>query len=436
MSETGTIPAAPGWVLRLLVPPLQGGAVLRDTAWNAAVNAALAGLTFLALVLASRWAGAYWGGVVALGVAMSQQLFTLGNFTMQGYQASDIAEARPFPAYVAAKCLSVGAMLVTGGLWLFLGHLTRDKAMVFLPLLLFYASDAFGLAFFGRYQQKGRLDTACKVRFAKLAAFAGIYAGVLLATGNPPAALWTGAIVSTALFFVLDVPLLKVFGPVGRRWSGRAAAGVLWACAPLAANSFLAMHINNAPRFAVDAELGEETLAAYAALFMVSFGVAVCGDFLMNPQLVRLAAAVHGADRGKAWAIVRWQACLIGGLGALALGVGAFAGIPVLSWLFSLPLDGLADVLLVLLGGGVLLGFYQLAQTVLIVVRRQAWGTPGMVLAAAGIFFASRPMVANWGLRGAAWSYFVAMAVLFLCTGAFALYYLNAALVRTQPRRS
>lgn len=425
-----------GWVAKLLVPPVRCGAALRDTAWNAAVNAALAGLTFLALALAAHWAGAYWAGVVALGVAMSQQLFTLGNFAMQGYQASDVSESRPFSAYVGAKCLSVGAMLLAGGVWILLGGLAPDKALVFAPLLLFYASDAFGMAFFGRYQQKGRLDTACKVRFAKLAAFAGIYAGVLWATGNPAAALWAGAAAHVLLFFCLDAPLLRVFGPVGWRRPGRPAVGVLWACAPLAANSFLAMYVNNGPRFAVDAELGEETLAAYGALFMVSFGVAVCGDFLMNPQLVRLAEAVRGEDRGRAWSIVLRQACLIGGLGAAVMGAGAFAGIPVLSWLFSLPLDGLADVLLILLGGGVLLAFHQLAQTVLVVVRRQALGTPGMLLAAAGMFLAARPVVARWGLRGAAWSYFAAMALLFLCSGGFALHSLNAALARPQPRRS
>ena len=95
-----------------------GSGLLRDTAWNAAVNAAAAGLSAYLLLLSVRWAGAYWGGVVALGLAMSQQLYTLGNFTMGWYQASDIAEKRSFGDYVAAKTLTVCSQL-----WIYTGIL-------------------------------------------------------------------------------------------------------------------------------------------------------------------------------------------------------------------------------------------------------------------------------------------------------------------------
>lgn len=407
-----------------------GSGLFRDTAWNAALNAAAAGLSAFLLLLASHWAGAYWCGVVALGLAMSQQLFTLGHFTMGWYQASDTVEKHSFGDYVAAKTVTVGAMLLAGAAWLAAGGFGRDKALAFGGLLLYQASDAFANAFFGRYQQKGRLDVACRVRLAKIAAFAATYAVVLRATGRPPAALWAGAAVHAGLFFALDVPLLGQFGQLERCWPGRAAFAVLWACLPLAANSFLMMYLNNGPRFAVDAAMGEETLAAYSALFMVSFGVSVCGDFLMNPQVTRLAEALRAGDGGKARRIVVRQAGVIAGLGALALSAGAVAGIPVLSWLFGLDLSGNGRVLEVLLAGGVLVAYYQLAQTVLVVVRRQAWVAPGMVLAALAVFAAARPLVGRWGLWGAAWSYFGAVAVLAVCTGGAAAWHFCGALAR------
>ena len=353
---------------------------------------------------------------------------------MEGYQASDVGETRPFSAYVVAKTLTVGLMLVAGVAWLWLSGGSRDKALAFASLLLFYASDAFGLAFFARYWQKGRLDTACRVRFAKLAAFAGMYAVVLWRTGRPVWALWSGALVHAGLFFMLDVPLLRVFGPVVWQWPGRAACGVLVACAPLAANSFLAMYVNNGPRFAVDATMGETTLASYGALFMASFAVAVCGDFLMNPQVTRLAEAVRAGDTRRGWIIVERQACVVGSLGAVGLGVAATVGIPVLSWLFGLDLAGLRGVLLVLLSGGVLLAFYQLAQMVLVVLRRQAWGMPGMLLAATGIFFVARPAVSRWELLGAAWCYFGAVALLAVCSGTAAILFLRGALPAGEER--
>lgn len=399
------------------------GELWHDSTWNAAVNLAAAGLSACLLMLASHISGAYWCGVITLGLAMSMQLFTLGNFTMGSYQASDVSETRSFSDYVGAKTLSLGVMLLVAVAWLKLGNFGRDKALAFTALMGYQTSDAFSNVFFARYQQKRRLDLGCKIRLAKILAFAGTYAGVLFATRNPVPALWAGAGVHAGLFFALDVPRIREFGPLEWRLPGRASLAILAACLPLALNSFLVMYVNNGPRFAVDEELGEETLAAYGALFMVSFAVAMCGDFLMNPQVVRLAEAVRRRDRTSAWKIVRRQTIIIVGLGAAGLATGAAVGIPILSWLFGLDLKGLRTVLLVLLCGGILLAFYQLGQIVLIVLRRQAWGVLGMLLAVATIFVFARHAVSRAGLAGAAAVYTCAVALMALCSSVFAVWF-------------
>lgn len=418
--------AAGSRALRLLVPPARGDGLARDTAWNAIVNGAAAGLSFFLLLLASRLAGAYWCGVAALGLAMSQQLFTLGNFTMGSYQASDVEERRTFDDYAAAKATTVSAMLLAGAAWLAFGGFSRDKALCFLALLAYQASDAFSNAFFSRYQQKGRLDTACRVRFAKIVAFAAVYAAVLAATRNVPAALAAAAAAHAALFFATDVPLLRVFGPLRLRFPGRAALSILPACFPLAFNSFLLMYVNNAPRFAVDAVLDEEALARFSALFMVSFVVAVCADFLMNPQVVRLAEAVRAGDRAAAGRTLLRPLAAIALLGAAGLAVAATFGAPLLAWIFGLDLSPHRDTLCAALAGGVLVALYQLGQTVLVVLRKQAWGLPGMVLAAAAAKLAARPFVARLGLRGAALSYVLAAAILAAASGLFAIRFFRA----------
>lgn len=420
-----TVPARPSWLLRLLLPPARGDGIARDTAWNAAVNGAAAGLSFFLLLRASRAAGAYWCGVAALGLAVSQQLFTLGNFTMGGYQASDVAERRSFGDYVAAKAVSVCAMLLAGAAWVAWGGLGRDKALCLAALLAYQASDAFSNAFFARYQQRGRLDTACRIRFAKIMAFAIVYAAVLAATRSVPASLAAASAAHIALFFATDVPLLRLFGPLRLRVPGRAAFSILLACLPLAFNSFLLMYVNNGPRFAVDAALGEEALAAFSALFMVSFVVAVCADFLMNPQVVRLAEAVRAGDRSTALRTLLRPLAAIGLLGAAGLAVAATFGAPVLARIFGLDLSPHRDTLCVALVGGVLVALYQLGQTVLVVLRKQAWGLPGMVVAAAVARLAARPFVERLGLRGAALSYVLAVLILAAASDSFAALFLR-----------
>ncbi len=420
-----TVPAPPSRLLRLLLPPARGDGLVRDTAWNAAANGAAAGLSFFLLLLASRLAGPYWCGVAALGLAVSQQLFTLGNFTMNGYQASDVAERRSFGDYVSAKTVSVGAMILAGAAWAFWGGLGRDKTLCLVALLAYQASDAFSNAFFARYQQKGRLDAACRIRFSKIVVFATVYAAVLAASRNVVAALAAASVAHVALFFATDVPLLGLFGPLRLRLPGRASFSILLACLPLAFNSFLLMYVNNAPRFAVDAILDEKSLAEFSALFMVSFVVAVCADFLMNPQVVRLAEAVRAGDRSAAVRTLLRPLAAIALLGAAGLAVAATFGAPLLAWIFGLDLSLHRDTLCVALVGGVLVALYQLGQTVLVVLRKQAWGLPGMVLAAAAARLAARPFVARFGLRGAALSYVLAVLILAAASDTFATLFLR-----------
>lgn len=429
-----TVPAPPSRLLRLLLPPARGDGLVRDTAWNAAANGAAAGLSFFLLLLASRLAGPYWCGVAALGLAVSQQLFTLGNFTMNGYQASDVAERRSFGDYVSAKTVSVGAMILAGAAWAFWGGLGRDKTLCLVALLAYQASDAFSNAFFARYQQKGRLDAACRIRFSKIVAFAAVYAAVLAASRSVVAALAAASVAHVALFFATDVPLLGLFGPLRLRLPGRASFSILLACLPLAFNSFLLMYVNNAPRFAVDAILDEKALAEFSALFMVSFVVAVCADFLMNPQVVRLAEAVRAGDRSAAVRTLLRPLAAIALLGAAGLAVAATFGAPLLAWIFGLDLSLHRDTLCVALVGGMLVALYQLGQTVLVVLRKQAWGLPGMVFAAAAARLAARPFVARLGLRGAALSYIFAVLILAVASGTFAIFFLRGVAWRSpQP---
>ena len=137
-----------------------------------------------------------------------------------------------------------------------------------------------------------------------------------------------------------------------------------------------------------------------------------------------------------AWRIPRGESIVFPGSHCPKCGhaIGALENIPVLSWLFGLDLAGCRGVLLVLLGGGVLLAFYHLGQEMLVVLRRQAWGTPGMVLAAASVFATARPFVARWGLWGAAWSYFTAVSILAVCSGSSALYHFRMDLSGTGGR--
>ena len=411
-------------LVRFLLPPVRGGGgILRDTAWNAVSNAAAASVGFFVLALAARFAGVRACGVAALGLAASQQLFALGDFSMLGYQASDAGERRSFGDYAAAKAVSVGAMALAAAVWLAAAAPGPDKAAAFLGLLAYQASEAFSNATFGRLQQKGRLDAACRVRFAKTAAFVLVFAAALAASRRLAPSLAAAAAAHAALFFALDVPLLRRFGPLRLHAPDRAALSVLAACSPLALGAFLLLYLNNGPKFAVDRALGPEGLAVYGALSLAFFAVAVCADFVMNPHVVRLAGAVRRGDRAGAARILLRPLAAVLAVAAAGCAAAAAFGIPLLERLFGLDLGGNGRTLCVLVGSGGVLALHQLATVVLVVLRKQGWGVAGMAAAAAVVLAGAGPAVRRAGLAGAAWCNFAAVCVLAACSAAAALFF-------------
>ena len=202
-----------------------------------------------------------------------------------------------------------------------------------------------------------------------------------------------------------------------------AVASILGACLPLASNSFLVMAVNNAPRFSVGHVLGEESVAAFNALFMASFAVTICADFVMNPMLVPLARAAAAADRRAALRVLRFPAVCIGALGAAALVAGSTFGIRLLGWIFKLDLSPHAGAFRVLLGGGIAVALYQLGQTVLVVLRKQVWGLPGMIAAAAFSVLSVNRLVSRHGMAGSAVCYAAAVAMFAVSSCSFALFF-------------
>ena len=392
--------------------------------WTLLSGALYAGESFFALVAANRFAGAYWAGVAALAFAVDQLLFTVGAFSLRRYQASDAAERCPFPVYCGARAATCAAMVLAGLAWSAWGGFSPDKRATILPLLVYKASEAFSDVLAGRYQQCGRLDAAGRILAAKTLASAAALAGALALGASTPAAFRAMAAAHVALTALLDGAVLPAFGGLRLRLPPRPVARLLGAAAPLAATSFLLMFVNNAPKFAVDAERDEAATAAYAALAMASFVLPVLAELLAAPRIAPLGRA---REAGDARTLARSFAALGGAvliLGAAALAGARAFGTAVLSALFGLDLTPLRAELCLLVASGTLLALHLVADVALVVLRRQLWCLPPALLGAAVAAAAARPLAAARGLLGAALCHAAAAAVLFLAAASTAAFFL------------
>ena len=113
-------------------------------------------------------------------------------------------------------------------------------------------------------------------------------------------------------------------------------------------------------------------------------------------------------------------------IGAAALLVGWWIGIPFLSWFYGLPqLSAYRSELMIVLLGGIFAATAGWFNVVFTIIRHQKILLIVNAVSAVCCFLIVRPMVKNFALMGASLCYMVSMAILTLVQIVFVLYFLK-----------
>ena len=384
--------------------------------WNATAASFDAVVSVVMLFLATRLVSLEQAGVLALAIAMGQQLICVGRWGMRNFQTADVGEQYTLPDYLVSRAVTNGLMVVCGCIWAFMVGGSWTKMAAILLVVVQKILESWSTIFEGRYQQKLRLDVAARGVIVKTGGALVVFATICLSTRNIVLALAGMSVAYFALMLATDGILLPLFGGFSLRSTLRTQGSLLLACFPLFINAFLQMYINNAQKFAIDKQMDDASVAIFSILLMLSFVILLLSSSILAPMIAPASEAYeHGHPRAF-WKMVWKQFLILGVLGVLLIGGGWLCGVPVLSAVFGVPLDGMRRPLCLLLLGGVLLASYYVLQLILIVRRRQYVCLIGIGLAALFTFLCTTPLVARHGILGAATSYLSAMAILFFAT--------------------
>ncbi len=373
------------------------------------------------LMVLTRVAGTEEAGMFTIAFAYSNMFLTVAKYGMRHYQASDRHEEFSFRQYVISRALSCIGMLVIGtvciGATAAANGYSDRKCGIMLWMLLLRLPDAIEDVWYGRYQQRGRLDVAAKAMTVRMVWEIAVYLLLTVTTKDQyRAVVGTSVLNLAALVYVLRATS-GVFGPAeagreeGNREDITGAFRLLRNCCPLFLGSFLTIYVTNAPKYAIDAILSDEEQAYYGYLSMPVSMIGLLGGFLFIPMLYEFTRLW---DEG-ALAVFRKRcvriAGMVAGITGACLAAAFAAGIPVLSLLFHADLSAHRGDLLILLAGG---GFSALAaflNAIVTVMRRQKELLFGYATTAVLAALVSNETVRLAGMRGASLLFAGLMAV-------------------------
>ena len=194
--------------------------IIRDSyIWNMIGSLLLAFQSVILLMVLTRFVDLKQVGRFTFAYANANLFFTIGKYGMRYFQDSDTREQFTFGEYITSRVITVVIMMVSAIIYtVYIAEVngyTMYKTQVVLFTCIFKLVDVIEDVFYGRYQQKGRLDIAAKAMTLRVGFSTVIFVLGILISKNVLVSL----VVSTILSFIILLFLIKwTISPLQRLW--------------------------------------------------------------------------------------------------------------------------------------------------------------------------------------------------------------------------
>lgn len=388
----------------------------RAVFWNAAGSTMSALQSFVFLIAITRFLGTEVAGDYSIGAAIAQLMWIVGLFEQASYLVTDYKNRFSLEQYFAFKIISCVAMVVCSVVYVFSFGFSSSKATLALWLCAFKLVDAFFGYYYSVFQKCNRLDVSGRALFFQNAsAIVVLIPLLLLGIELTIAIAITTLIMAAATFFIYHRSIKEII-PIGRPdFNASKLIEQFWQLLPLFLASFLYGYLANTPRYAIES-VGTNTMQAYFnILFMPSFAISLCARFFLRPAITVLSDYWAKGETSRFIGLTFKLIFGVVGITIVLLVGSWLIGIPILSIIFGVDLDGTLSVLLILLFASGVMVVSDVLYYPIIIFRIQV-GTLVAYAAAmiAGIAVANA-FVLEMGLMGAAFVYLIeAIVVLFV----------------------
>ena len=356
-----------------------------------------------------------------MAFAVGNLLYNIGKYGVRQFQVTDSREQYSFRDYASARLVSMALMAAGIVLYILFGFLFRgytvSKAAVIVLICLYKGIEAAEDVFHGRMQQLGRLDVAGRILFIRILSFILCFAALFVLTRN---IILTTAL-ATALAGILAVVLNRSVWDHFRdkTVSPSKTKQLLKACAPLCLSMLLNMYLGNAPKYIIDGRVSEALQTQFNTIYMPVFVMVLLGMFIYQPELKSIGEARKerrfGELRRKA---LRLSALTLGAT-MLAMAAAFLLGIPVLEFIYKIPLAGLKPQLVLFILCGGMIALTNLYGMILIAFRRQGTLTAIYALSSLILFLFGPGVLASAGLPGLVYLFTAVLAAHTLALAGF-----------------
>ena len=384
--------------------------------WNMIGSTCYSGSSFLYLLVVTRVCGAQLAGFYSLSYATAQLLLQVGRYGVRTYQATDLEHKYLFSEYKISRVVTCALMMLFGILYSSFSF-KGEYIIISTFIIMMKMIDAVEDVYHGNLQQKYHVEQMGKMLAIRNVYSAVFFTGILMATKNLYLTCVTTAITSLILCLVVNSRTTAKYTQkedIGRGFQMGRVWELLKICTPMFVGTFLSLLLYNVPKYAMANVMTDEYQTYYSILFMPSFVITLMCEFVFKPTITTIAELWWENNIKKfAVYILRIIGIILVCCAGIVVG-GHLIGRTLLEIIYGVDLSPYKIQFIALLVGGGISAEVYMIYNILIAIR---WGKcllPVYSVTAVITILASRTMVKQWGIMGAALNYVLSCSILFV----------------------
>ena len=384
--------------------------------WNMIGSTCYSGSSFLYLLVVTRVCGAQLAGFYSLSYATAQLLLQVGRYGVRTYQATDLEHKYLFSEYKISRVITCALMMLFGILYSSFSF-KGEYIIISTFIIMMKMIDAVEDVYHGNLQQKYHVEQMGKMLAIRNVYSAVFFTGILMATKNLYLTCVATAITSLILCLVVNSRTTARYAPkedIGRGFQMSRVWELLKICTPMFVGTFLSLLLYNVPKYAMANVMTDEYQTYYSILFMPSFVITLMCEFVFKPTITTIAELWWENNIKKfAVYILRIIGIILVCCAGIVVG-GHLIGRTLLEIIYGVDLSPYKIQFIALLVGGGISAEVYMIYNILIAIR---WGKcllPVYSVTAVITILASRTMVKQWGIMGAALNYVLSCSILFV----------------------
>ena len=386
---------------KIIIAPSKNNIERRTAIWNMVSSILGAAQSAIFLLVVTHVCDAVYAGIFSIATTLGYQIIAIGSYGMRNFQATDVKQKYKFKEYLLSRYFTSIAMFIflIGYVWI--KDYNTEKALIILAFGVYKSVDVIEDVFHGEFQRYNRLDIGAISMTIRYVISFLVFAVVLITSHNLLFACICEVVISILVFIILTYEVIKPRKILSVKGALKHTGWLLRDCFPLFIGGFLYLYVCNAPKYAIDNCLSQESQMYFAILFMPVFVVNLLSSFVYRPLLVRMAICWNEKRNKEFWHMVMIQIALIFVLTILGI-LGAYlCGTQILSLVYGVDVNPYRNCLVLLMFGGGFAALIGFLINVLTVMRLQTLLLLGYMVASVAALIVSNPIVSKLGIFGA-----------------------------------